>query len=182
MSYLPVGTNSILTVRKTGSSKPSFVSCLSPLVLYSPCVPECLRSKQFSQRKFWSLDLIWGNQARTQSTNCPTTLPLPHHVVPVRWEYCMLNCFRHQRCRCSYWYSTKLSVLQYISVQKCSISQKSESSTNKGKFFETAQGDGDELSAVLGNSVWYIVIIFSLLSLAMIYLHTNSLGLIVYLT
>ena len=37
---------------------------------------------------------------------------------------------------------------------------KSESSANKGKFLETAQGDGDELSAVLCNSVLYIVIIF----------------------
>jgi hypothetical protein len=27
----------------------------------------------------------------------------------------------------------------------------------KETFFETAQGDGDELSAVLCNSVWYIV-------------------------
>jgi hypothetical protein len=66
--------------------------------------------------------------------------------------------------------------LQYISVQKNAAEVKIESSTNKGKFFETARGDGDESSAVLCNSVWYIVIIFSLLSLAMIYLHTNSLG------
>lgn len=51
---------------------------------------------------------------------------------------------------------------------------KCNSSTDKGKVFEAAQGDGDELSAVLCNSVWYILIIFSLLSLAMIYLHTNS--------
>jgi len=42
VSFLPVGMNSILTARKTGISKPRFVSCLSSLVLYLPCVPRCL--------------------------------------------------------------------------------------------------------------------------------------------